>query len=260
MNIVLTFDKNYTKYAYAVVNSIITHARDKHKFIFVYESFEIEVLKTITRMISEKGHRYKTINFGVNKSIEKIYLKTKKQLSHVSKATLIRLYLPELLEEYDEVLYLDCDVIITGDIQKIKEVVDTEAMINGVQNGHLPRFYWVGVYKGKLNPFKVKNNINAGVLYMNLKKLREFDFQNKTIEWLFKNDHAYKDEAAINVVMNGYINHIPQEFNWLMVENKKIEKKNPGKIPFIIHWNSAKKPWIKKNRPQYSEIYDKYKY
>ena len=60
----------------------------------------------------------------------------------------------------------------------------------------------------------VENYINAGILVMNLKELRNFDFENKFIDLLSKIKFSVaQDQDYINVICKNRIKYLPKIWN-----------------------------------------------
>ena len=102
--------------------------------------------------------------------------------------------------------------------------------------------------------------INAGVLVLNLKALRDNDIVNKMIE-LVPKAFPVQDQDIINVVCYGHVKMLPPRFNVLpsifMMSNRKLqtvysltEIEEARKKPCIIHYADQRKPW------KYDNIYE----
>ena len=118
--IIFSTDDNYVPFLEITLRSIIDNASKKYKY-------EINVLNTgldIDRVSKVKmlENENFTINFcDISEYIEPMKKKLK-NLYHFSMATWYRLFIQSLFPQYDKVLYLDCDIIVLGDISKLYNI------------------------------------------------------------------------------------------------------------------------------------------
>jgi len=92
--------------------------------------------------------------------------------------TYFRLLLPELLEEYEKVLYLDADTIVNADLAELYNTELGDNLIGAVRDIRMAMWYGLpGAFQKSLldNQLKMKNPYDyfqGGVLLFNLKKFR----------------------------------------------------------------------------------------
>lgn len=89
-------------------------------------------------------------------------------IDYISVETYYRYLIPELLPELDKILYLDADIIVRGDITPLYDFDISDYYISGAND------LWVHdtKYKGKIGFAQNELYVNAGVLLMNLRKMR----------------------------------------------------------------------------------------
>lgn len=179
----------------------------------------------------------------------------KKRNSYI--ATFYRLLIPELLPEYEKVIYLDIDTIVVTDIGKLIEYDISKVMIAGVRDILGNRGYYsedgkTKVYRDKILKLKYPDNyFNAGVLVLNIKAFRQEYTQEKW--WKFVSSYKWKshDQDVLNAVCNQKAFLLPYSWNFIGgrgVENE-LSDKDWGIIlkaeaePFIIHYSGRYKPW-----------------
>lgn len=151
-----------------------------------------------------------------------------------------RLFIPEMFKEFDKGIYIDSDIIVTGDISKLynldlkdniigactdNSIQDVPELVNYIENA-------VGVNR--------KEYINSGVLLMNLKEMREKDFSSKFLNLLntYHFDCVAPDQDYLNAMCNGKILYIDEKWDTMPNNNRK-EIENPN----LIHYNLFEKPW-----------------
>ena len=97
------------------------------------------------------------------------------QISHTSSVTYYRLSLPKIISE-DRCIYLDTDTIVLSDLSELFSLLSDEMLIAGVKAAG---YYWPEeslkekAKKLQINTFDAY--VNAGVLVMNLKLMREIE-------------------------------------------------------------------------------------
>jgi len=172
-------------------------------------------------------------------------------VAHISNITYYRLLLHKYLENFDKCIWLDSDTIICSDISELYEFEIGDNYIAGVK---APAYQLAADYHCKrLKIPSIEGYINAGILVVNMKKLRENQMEYLFLE-LSKRNYADVDQSVINVACYGKILHLNFKFNFqpsrLYESNKDIFKIfDPHEIaqaytnPTVVHFLDAVKPW-----------------
>lgn len=163
----------------------------------------------------------------------------------ISMETYLRFLLPEVLGEYDQAVYLDCDTLVFSDLAEIVHLPMTEP-VSAVVNDEAE----VG-YCDVVLGFKKGEYFNAGIMIMDLNAFRAQDISEKCISYLNTHpDAKYQDEEALNVVLRGHWCRLPLKWNlqWKLHELKKTENApDAEKFAFsnegILHYAGNEKPW-----------------
>jgi lipopolysaccharide biosynthesis glycosyltransferase len=174
-------------------------------------------------------------------------------ISHITTPTFFRLCIPGLLEDYDKCIYLDGDTIICEDLQSLYSIELSDNYLAGV-----PAFGYnknLSTHKNRLGiaDDQAFQYINAGVLLMNLNKLREDKKEEQFLQLIEKN-YSSQDQDILNVACYGEIKLLPYRYNVMTKYAKwKLEDfpsdANPDEIisgrkyPAIIHYADRVKPW-----------------
>lgn len=132
---------------------------------------------------------------------------------HVTKATFYRLALCKLINEV-KCIYLDADIIVTEDLQSLFTVDLEKYYIAGCRD------IWIDMMSEKAREKRRKRTgipsmqdyVNAGVLVMNLQKMREEGLDKVFLQHLNK-DYLFEDQDIINVCCYGKIKHLPAKWN-----------------------------------------------
>ena len=168
---------------------------------------------------------------------------------HISPVSYFRLLLPDALPaQLQRVIYLDCDLVVLGDMgtlwdidlndhyaAAVPELTADSHLVSSPQGIRLWR---------ELGLAADLEQFNSGVLLINLDKWRaEFVKQRalvyleKAADWL-----RWHDQEALNVVFAGDWLRLDVRWNLTM---RHLMKSVPVtyKPPCIIHYHSAEKPW-----------------
>lgn len=182
-----------------------------------------------------------------NEMLDSVNLK-----SHFTPYTLLRLFADKIEQIPDKILYLDTDTIINNDINELYNI-DIEnyeiACVNDIYNWTAP------------SRWRIKNYFNAGVMLLNMKKIRETGMFTKTRELCRYKKMLYPDQDALNKTVT-YKKMLPVKFN----------SKDKYYPEIVVHhfcnvrknWNFFHriKPWevdlVKTKMSAYNDILDKY--
>ncbi|OUO95224.1 glycosyltransferase family 8 protein [Cloacibacillus sp. An23] len=169
-----------------------------------------------------------------------------------SRGTLYRLMLPEIIHDsVDKVIYLDCDIVVALDIADLWKIVssDTERTLGGVQEDRSPNppasAVPISEIKTDAMGLSRERYINAGVLYMNLERLRS-ERTAKTA--LFQRAVAYIDRFApplldqdfLNAEYLGDILYLDPRYN---TDPKDEIFESVFEMERIWHFGGHLKPW-----------------
>jgi len=162
--------------------------------------------------------------------------------------TMLRLLLPNILE-MDKIIYLDCDLAVNIDL---KEMWDLDLEGRSVA-GSLDEGISDSYTKSQIRRIMGKDTdyLNAGVMIMDLKKIREnHDLFNESIDYLDTHRKAImRDQDALNYIFIDDKLTIDRKYNRLASSVSKEE----GFDNKIIHF-TGKKPW----KVIRSDVYDEY--
>ena len=160
---------------------------------------------------------------------------------HVSKATYYRILIPEIIsEKVSKVLYLDCDLVICGDLLGLFDL-DISSYFAGASEDAV-----VGA-KENLGLEDCDRYFNAGVLLINVDKWREGDVSGKAMSFIRNNPGKIRfwDQDALNYVLRNKWLLIDKKYNYPERLIGEYRKMNGGKknTPTVIHFSGNLKPW-----------------
>ncbi len=192
------------------------------------------------------------------------------------KSAYTRLFSSELLpKKIKKILYLDCDTIITRDISELWNIDITEFTIYGIKD-------CIGkVYKENIGLNANSIYINAGVLLINIDKLRKVSVSELIDEFLKKYGKLmnYSDQDVLNGIFNGKIGILnpkydvmtllyAYKYNEIKIIRRptnyytKKEINEAIKEPVIIHFTTCMlnvRPWYKGSQHPFAYEFINYK-
>ena len=178
-----------------------------------------------------------------------------------ARGTLFRLLIPDIINS-DKLIYLDCDIVVTMNIAELWRISVDECAVAAVRDtastnynrggfvGWRPRQVWslLGIVPGEY--------FNAGVLVLNLKKLRNnYNFLEAVTKFYvkYKKCITFADQDCLNHIFADDKILIDERFNRIDVSHVD-EHSLDGYI-----WHMAgEKPWVAYTRPYVDDLYWRY--
>lgn len=246
-------DKNYVLQAFVVMRSILLNSQARYQFILLtIDSIDEEVEK-LTVILKGEYNNFEVSVMDIDSArLEGAVIHNK----HLSMATYFRLLIVEMLREYDKCIYLDCDVIVHGDLKELYEIELEDNYLAGVKDCHIIED----------TPYEIDHQcsiglptrdryINAGVLVMGLRKMRQDEIIFRFMEQL-KRENRYEDQDILNVCCYPFIKTIPLKYNlfhFYLGEGIKClyslsyDKQDfafDHEAPYILHMGGIYKAWV----------------
>ena len=123
------------------------------------------------------------------------------------RSTYFRLFCPDMLPEYDMVLYLDCDVLIRADVSELFRFQMPEKTLCGAvfdNLGYRDSTHMIHqLFKLKL-PYRYRY-FNAGVLLMNLAEMRRVGFTEQCLQIMRRGPLKWQDQDVLNLVCRNHV-------------------------------------------------------
>ncbi|MDY6069466.1 MAG: glycosyltransferase family 8 protein [Opitutales bacterium] len=167
------------------------------------------------------------------------------KLKHLSIAACYRYFIPQLDYGYEKGIYLDCDTVVLGDIEKLFDIDLKDAPMAAVEDTVSEKYY---------KKWGLKNYFNSGVLLLNIKKLREetsaIKLVQKTLE--LGDSLKYVDQDVLNILYANTSLFLPPKFGAISpLFRKKVSLKSACSkdineavyTPVIVHFTGPDKPW-----------------
>ena len=249
--IAFAFDNNFIMPACVCISSLMMNAnKDTFYDIFILhsasENLNKDKLNSLAKHYTNCRIQYKIVDNTFDKAFE---------IRDITTSTYYRLLIPEIITEYDKIIYSDVDVIFRSDLSNIYFNTDlTNNYVAGV-NALVQFIPDLNKYYSTLNGItNVKNIIYAGNIIFNSAKIREDNLVIRFKE-LAKNNYKFQDLDVLNLACQGKITYLNPEFclttyvTELSVHNRSILHSywkdveiNKALKEGIIHYN-GQKPW-----------------
>ena len=245
INVGIACDDNYSQYAGVVIASILDNAdKDSSLCIYVLDGGISQENKD--KINSLKSIKDCEINFvQIDEDMFEEYKKIKTH-AYISVATFYRLKLATLLPEVDRIIYFDCDMVVNKDLTELFNIDFGENIVAGVKDLNFRML--------RKNP----SYTNAGMLVMDLKKIREQNIEDEFLEYTKSHIDTIKmgDQEIINEVLKGKIKLLPDKWN---VQTSNFTNRSIyTNDPWIIHYVGKQKQWKFGNWNYHTEYYYKY--
>jgi lipopolysaccharide biosynthesis glycosyltransferase len=168
---------------------------------------------------------------------------------HVTVESYLRIFAAEVLEkEIGKILYLDCDLVVLGNLWDLWNTdIDTYALA-AVPDG------FVGSRGEALGIPTDRPYVNAGVMLMNLRRWRADRLAQRLIRFIEAQGSSlrYWDQDAINAVLHDSILPLDHRWNlqamtyksrWRQYRASDSGLREACRRPAILHYSTAEKPW-----------------
>ena len=235
--IFFTTDDEYIPFLDVAIRSLIENASRafEYRIIVLNTGLSEEGISKV-KQNEREGFRIDFVN--ISAEVEGIKSRLK-DVYHFSIVTYYRLFIASLFPQYDKVIYLDCDLVVLGDISELYNIELGENILGAAPEEFVQNTKEFRLYAERALGVDPDGYVNAGVLLMNLGEFRRSKIEEKFINLITEYDFDLldPDQAYLNYLCLGKIHILPNGWNkepmWVACEGKKN----------IVHYALYKKPW-----------------
>ena len=269
MNVAICLDHNFLMPYGVTLQSLCENNREDVVNVYVVtdDTFNNEDEKIFIDIV-KRQNRDNTITV-IRVSDMQIKVFSKHATNRYPKQVFYRLLLSDLLPmSVDRVLYLDGDVIVRTSLIDL-----WNTNLEGKSLGAVPdALSGTLAYYNRLKIPITKGYVNSGVLLINLKYWREYDYAEKFVEFVQRHPESIVllDQDIINYVAQDSKTFVPMKYNlqtqflyklqyqWFSIYQFRDEFVEARISPAIIHYAGCR-PWEEDCKHPYKDEFFKYR-
>ena len=240
MNILISIDDNYVRYAINLIDSISQNNSEKLNVFLIHDScLSDDSINLLNKFFEDNNiGKLNTIYFDSDS------INLPKYIDYISINTYYRLFAPYLLpDDVDRILYLDSDIICNGDISDLYNTNFEDKLLVGCENmlpSHLQ--IWRERNRIRLNLPSSYTYINAGVLLINISKYRRVITKEDILSFISKNSDilVFQDQDVINKLFCKDIKYVNIKYNYQI---NTVSSKDLINDIRLVHYSERMKPW-----------------
>lgn len=245
INVCLSCDDNYSKYAGVVIASILENASNKDNLsIYILDGGISDIRKQeILSLKSIKDCKIEFVEIDSNLFEDYKQIKTH---SYITLPAYYRLKSASLLPNITKIIYFDCDVIVKSSLANLFNIDINDYAFAAVRD--------INKRVLKKNP----NYVNSGVLLLNLDYWRKENIEEKLLNFTKENIDNIKtgDQEVLNRCLLGKIKVVDDV--WNVQSSNFTNRSSYVKNPKVVHFVAKNKPWHWASFSYHRDLYFKY--
>lgn len=292
MKILLSFNDAYAPHAATIVTGLINNNSQKLSVVVLYYCLKAETIEKFVTYYEKRLASIEFIKVEIEPKLAERLMAIRSPMSLQGKIEpWLRLFASSYIQD-DYVVWLDCDIVVTGDICKILDEVDNQYLISACKEydplyknnlRDLKQFdkwifpdKWEGCmivdahFYRLYNYYGIPHNVPyfySGIMYMNLKKWREEEFESQLIKKIWDIDYFFAvDQDVLNSVIKGQFGILSPQWNVMMESTRKCltnydfkQIEDSLQSPLIVHLAGGVKPWNENCGGIYRKMYWDYR-
>ena len=252
INILCATDNRYAPYCGIMLTSLLEN--NKHNMIDIYILGGNDISQ-------ENVEKFKHLESIYNAHVDVITIDDNllstcpvNKDTNITLATYYRLLAPQILpDSVHKLIYLDCDMIVAGDISPIWDTNLDGKAIAGVVDCEA---YNESIYQ-RLGDYTLKRDYyNAGMTVYNMDYWIENNIAEEAFKYIEQNSKKlyWMDQDVLNVVMKDLKRNLPVTYNYQIqlqmpyffntFSKRMQEDVRNTTSPKIIHYAAELKPWM----------------
>ena len=149
-----------------------------------YKCIDDKQIEFLNKIVKEQNKNSKVIKIDVTQIYEEEFGHGKNENAYCTPYTLLRLLADQIPDMPEKLLYLDIDMMVAGDISELYNIDVTD-------------YEYVAVKEKYGSKFIRYDYINAGMLLLNMKKIKETRLLEKARQLIKKRKLPFADQDAI---------------------------------------------------------------
>nr|XP_043616512.1 probable galacturonosyltransferase-like 10 [Erigeron canadensis] len=262
IHVAMTLDFNYLRGSVAAVHSILKHTScpENLYFHFIASESKSPSPKELTKVIKTIFPSLDFKVYGFDDSLVKNLISSSIREALEDPLNYVRTYLADIIDSsVTRVIYLDSDIILVDDIQKLWSVSLTGSKGIGAPvycHANFTKYFtdrfWYDSSLSSVFEGKKPCYFNTGVMVMDLAKWRKEDYRGRIEKWMEiqKEERIYElgSLPPFLLVFGGDVAEIDHRWNQHgLGGNNRVHScrsLHPGPIS-LLHWSGKGKPWAR---------------
>lgn len=253
IHIAFAIDDAYVRQTITAIHSIIRTSSSPIAIHIIFTCLSNESQSILRDVIHSRGARLRFY------PVESSWLGSFPDSAIYSKATYLRLRLPELLSELPKCLYLDPDILVRHDIIELWNWPMDGHAVAAVKDIDVQ---WTKEHRDRIRLPEAHIYFNAGVMVLDLSKLRDLRFEEAALR--FASDEPERieivDQDILNILLANKVSYLPLRWNycplwiddgtpgrfsWRNVQSyyDEAERRQADGNPALVHFANIHKPW-----------------
>lgn len=239
--IFFSIDDSYAPFLSVALKSAIDNSKSENNYraIVMFDSLSQDNRERLGGLATDN---FKIDFVEMNEGLETITdrLSNRIRSEYFTLTIYFRLFIASMFPEYDKAIYIDSDIILEEDIAELFSIDIGDNFIGACRDASIDGIEPFQSYVEQVVGIDRNDYVNSGVLLMNLKKLRDADFDKHFLFLLntYHFDSVAPDQDYLNAICKGSIYYLSPKWNAMPNEQKpKIEGAK------LIHYNLFSKPW-----------------
>lgn len=228
----VTCSEEYTKYASVTIQSILENASDEYNYdiLIFHEGISKQSKKKFDRMVETKSNvsiRYCMVKEALNL----ITSDMSNGAFQYSRLIYTRVLLGYLLPHYDQIIFVDCDMVVDTDLAVLANYDFDDAYLAAAHEFGYDEGYVVHTLMLKEAR---KFVFNAGFMVINLEKFRLSFLSNQLLLMCSAQNWRYIDQDVLNILCFKKVKYL--EYTW----NYRVDYCGNGTLFWVeIYWGDA---------------------
>ena len=170
----------------------------------------------------------------------------------LTSAAYYRLFIPEIMQEYDKALYIDGDTILLEDIAHLYEYDISGCYAGVVKDYNIIRDMspsFKAHVQGLLGMADTTQYFNSGVLVLDIAAMRRDFPLDFLMEQAVLKGAKHHDQDVLNSLFYGKVKFLPPRWNCMWQDRELYSPVEGGREalenPALVHYTGGGKPWLR---------------
>jgi len=234
-------DDNYAPFLAVALTSLLENASKDYlyKIHVLTTNLNKNYIDELSKIVSQIAPDYAVINFvSLREEMERSSGFSVR--AYYSKETYCRMFIPRLFPQYDKVLYLDCDIVVVGDISELYDIDLGDNLLAAAHEEVIRGNETFCNYVEKTLGVPWEDYFGAGILLINSAQYRKENVEQQFMDLMDRFTFIVaQDQDYLNVLCKGRTIQLDIGWNRTAFKRDDFDDKDLKIIHYKINW----KPW-----------------